>query len=322
MGIGKRLGKALLGSEIERLRKQLGREVETLRTRLDEQAEQQRRSTVALGALLARQVAGRAESCNDAEFGLFSQFREDGILEFLIQRCAIAPERFVEIGVESYAEANTRFLAEHRQWAGLIVDLNPDLASDLARTQLNWRSQVRAVSSYVTRDNIREIVEPFAAGGLGLLSLDIDGVDYWVLERLVALEPALFVVEYNALFGDQARVAVPYAEDFDRRRPEFHNVYYGASLGAFEHLLGGAGYSLVACNTAGHNAFFVRSDRLGSVPARRLEEAFRPRRFVEHRAADGQLTGIADQDRQLADVQDLPLVDVTDGRPLRVADLG
>jgi len=303
-------------------RRLIGPELATLRghqARLDEQQQSLR---VALGALSAHEIAGSAASCNQAEFRAFSQFGEDGIIEFLIQRCDVSPCSFVEIGVETYAEANTRFLAEHRLWRGLIVDQNPRLSRDLARTKLDWRSQVRAVSAFVTRANVRQMVTPFVGtGGLGLLSVDIDGVDYWVLERLVDLDPAMVVVEYNALFGDTASVSIPDDAGFDRRRPEFHNIYYGASLAAFEHLLTAQGDALAACVTAGNNAFFVRSDRLGDVPAQTVADAYRPRRFVEHRAVDGSLTGITDRSRQLQDVERLPLIDVTDGRSLTVGDI-
>jgi hypothetical protein len=287
----------------------------------NEHHDQQQNVRVALGTLMAREIAGSASSCNEAEYRSFSQFGEDGIIEYLIQRCDISPCTFVEIGVETYSEANTRFLAEHRLWRGLIVDQNPRLSRDLARTRLDWRSQVRAVSTFVTRENVRQIIEPFVGtGGLGLLSIDIDGVDYWVLEQLLSLGPAMVIVEYNALFGDVASVSIPYDAGFDRARPEYHNIYYGASLAAFEYLLAAQGYALAACVTAGNNAFFVRSDRLGDVPARTVADAYRPRRFVEHRAGDGTLTGIADSS-QLQDIQGLPLIDVTDGRSLAVADI-
>ena len=303
-------------------RKLIGPELAALRDHQRELHEQEEHVRVALGALMAREIAGSASSCNEAEFRSFSQFGEDGIIEYLIQRCDISPRSFVEIGVETYAEANTRFLAEHRLWRGLIVDQNPRLSRDLARTKLDWRSQVRAVSAFVTRANVRQMVTPIVGtGGVGLLSVDIDGVDYWVLEQLVDLDPAMVVVEYNALFGDAASVSIPDDAGFDRGRPEFHNIYYGASLAAFEHLLSARGYALAACVTAGNNAFFVRSDRLGDVPARTVADAYRPRRFVEHRAVDGTLTGITDRRRQLQDVERLPLIDVTDGRSLTVGDI-
>jgi hypothetical protein len=312
-----------LREQLARVRQHLiGSELAPL-TKAQLRLEQEQQSVrVALGTLMAHQIAGSAPSCNEAEFRSFSQFGEDGIIEYLIRRCDISPCTFVEVGVETYAEANTRFLAEHRLWRGLILDLNPDLPRDLARTRLNWRSQVTAVSTFVTRENVRPIVEPFVGtGGLGLLSMDIDGVDYWVLEQLLSLDPALVIVEYNALFGDVAPVSVPYSAEFDRRDPAYHNIYYGAGLAAFQHLIGGHGFSLVGCNTAGNNAFFVRSDRLGDVPARTVAEAYRPRRFVEHRGVDGTLTGTADRGRQLQDVQRLPLIDVTDGRALTVAEI-
>ena len=277
---------------------------------------------VALGTLMAHQVAGVASSCEDAEFSAFSQFGEDGVIEYLIRRCDISPATFVEIGVEDYEEANTRFLAEHRLWRGLIVDQNPRLADDLAETRLNWRAQVRAASAFVTRENVRDVVAPFVAGErLGILSIDIDGSDYWVLEELVELAPAMIVVEYNSLFGSTAPVTIPYDAGFDRTHGELHSVYYGASLAAFDHLLAPRGYALVGCTSAGNNAFFVHSDHLGDVPSRSVADAYRPRHFAEHRAADGSLSGIVDTREQLHDVRQLPLVDVRDGRAITVADL-
>lgn len=303
-------------------RRLIAPELEVLRRELalvDDQQQQVRKS---MGILMAREIAGSATSCTDAEFTVYSQFGEDGIIEYLVQHCRPAPQTFVEIGVETYAEANTRFLAEHRLWAGLIVDQNPDLARDLARTKLDWRAQVSARSSFVTRDNVRGLVLPFAeADGLGLLSVDIDGVDYWILEQLIDVRPALVVCEYNALFGDDAAVTVPYDASFDRRRPEYHNVYYGASLAAFDRLLAANGYTLVGCNSAGNNAFFVRDDCRADVAARTVAEAYRPRRFVEHRDVNGALTGTRDRRRQLDDMRDLPLVDVVSGDRVTVGDV-
>jgi hypothetical protein len=297
-------------------------EIKGLRQQLEQQYEQSHRLRVGLGVLMAREIAGTASCCEQAQYSAFSQFGEDGIIEFLIQHCEIAPQRFVEIGVETYEEANTRFLAEHRLWQGLIVDQNPHLERDLARTNLNWRAQVRAISSFVTRENIRAIVSPFVGDdGLGLLSLDIDGVDYWVLEQLADLAPAMIVVEYNSLFGASATVSVPYDHGFDRSRSEYRQVYYGASLSAFQHLLAARGYALVACSTGGNNAFFVRTDCLGTVVARSARESFRPRRFVEHKDLKGVLTGIAQPERQLDDIRDLPLIDVTNGRLMTVAEI-
>ncbi len=303
-------------------RRLLGPELAALRDHQTGLQSEQQNLRVALGTLMAREIAGAASSCNEAEFRSFSQYGDDGIIEYLIQHCDISPCSFVDIGVETYAEANTRFLAEHRQWRGLIVDQNPRLSRDLARTRLDWRSQVSAVSTFVTRDNVRQIVEPFVGlGGLGLLSIDIDGVDYWVLEQLVGVRPAMIITEYNSLFGDVAAVSIPYDEKFDRTRPEYHNIYYGASLAAFGHLLAAQGYALVGCVTAGNNAYFVRTDRLGDIPPRTVAQAYRPRRFVEHRDLGGALTGITDRKRQLEDVRRNPLIDVTDGRSLTVAEI-
>ena len=278
----------------------------TQASRIRELQRQQRKHSVALGTLMAHQIAGTARTCNDAEFSVFSQYGEDGIVEYLVRRCEITPSTFVEIGVETYAEANTRFLAEHRLWSGLIIDRNPKLERDLARTGLNWRAQVRAVSAFVTIDNVRELVEPFVeSDGLGLLSVDVDGVDYWLLDQLVGLAPAMVVVEYNSLFGDEATVSVPYEPGFDRRRPDYHNIYYGESrqrsTTGSEPPATRSSHAARPATTPSSCAPTV-SVRYRARPPRRVPTtSIRGAPLVE-----GALTGISDPHRQLEDIRHLP----------------
>ena len=76
-----------------------------------------------IGGLESRWVAALgAHEIARAEFQVFSQFGEDGIIQFLVQRVPIEDEVFVEFGVEDYRESNTRFLLVHDNWRGLIVD--------------------------------------------------------------------------------------------------------------------------------------------------------------------------------------------------------
>ncbi len=88
-----------------------------------------------IGALQCRWVAGlRPDEIERAEFRVFSQFGEDGIIQFLVQRVPIANQVFVEFGVEDYAESNTRFLLVHDAWRGLIVDAGDSAPARSSRT--------------------------------------------------------------------------------------------------------------------------------------------------------------------------------------------
>ena len=122
----------------------------------------------------------------EAEFGIFSQWGEDGIIQYLVGRVPIERKAFVEIGVEDYRECNTRFLLCNNNWEGLIVDSGTAHLRTLEEEGLRWRYGIDGVSRWVTSDNVNGILEEAGmTGDIGLLSLDIDGVDYSGPGRLV-----------------------------------------------------------------------------------------------------------------------------------------
>jgi hypothetical protein len=265
-----------------------------------------------IGAQLARDVR-RDPSDNpaDDEFHVFSQFGEDGILQNLLARVAIEDETFVEFGVADYAESNTRFLLVNDNWRGLIIDGGDAHIEFLAGASLDWRHDIQALKAFVTRDNIDGLIASAGIGGdIGLLSIDVDGNDLWVLERIEAVSARILVVEYNATFGPDAAVTVPYDPDFQRTEKHWSNLYWGASLAALERAARARGYSLVAANRAGNNAFFVRDDVLGDIPVRAAADVYRPSRFRESRGPDGALTFIGPIEDRLRVIRDLPLWDL------------
>jgi hypothetical protein len=121
----------------------------------------------------------------------------------------------------------------------------------------------------VTRENINDLVSSHGfAGEIDLLSIDIDGIDYWVWEQLTSCRPRVVIVEYNPFLGADRSVTIPYDPEFDRHRfdvPRF--AYYGASLRALVKLGARKGYRLVLVEPRGVNAFFVREDLAAAVPA-------------------------------------------------------
>jgi hypothetical protein len=257
-----------------------------------------------------------------AEFRVFSQWGEDGILQYLLGKVPIGNDLFVEFGVESYAESNTRFLLVNDNWRGIIIDGGTAHREFTARTGLTWRHHLEVVSAFITRENIDGLLTAAGArGDIGLLSVDIDGNDYWVLEAIQAVSPRILVVEYNALFGPERAVSVPYRSDFTRTAAHFSNLYYGASLPALAGLAERRGYRLVGCNSAGNNAFFVRGDVLGPLAPLSVAEAFVESRFCESRAPDGSLSFLRARRDRLALLRDLPLVDVATGRERTIGDL-
>jgi hypothetical protein len=278
---------------------------------------------VLVGQLLAKQCAGRKlADLREAEFRVFSQFGEDGIIEQLVSRLAIPreAERFVEIGVESYREANTRFLLVNRNWSGLIVDASDEHVRALEGSSLLWRHDLRPVTARVEPNSVNALLQEHGFDrDLGLLSIDVDGVDYWIWEAVEA-EPLVVVVEYNSLLGADRPVTVPYEAGFECTRAHHSNLFFGASLAAFDRLGRRKGYRLVGSNSAGNNAFFVREELAEDLPAPSVAEAYVESRYRESRDQEGNLTYLSGPDRRRA-IADLQVWDLEREQLVRLGEL-
>ena len=298
-----RVGRRLVGRIARRPRGVPPVSLAPLERRLDDLA-------VLHGRTLALQLADRdVETLHDAEFKVFSQFGDDGIVEYLVRRVPARDDRFVEIGVEDYTEANTRFLLEHRNWRGLVVDSAAEHVERIRARESAWRYELTAVAARVDRDNVNDLLAEHGFDrALGLFSLDIDGNDYWVWEALEA-DPAIVVVEYNSVFGAERAVTIPYDPAFERARAHFSHLYWGASLAALAQLGERKEYALVGTNSAGNNAYFVRRELAAGLPAPTVAEAYVESRFRESRDEQGNFTFLTGHERLRA-IGSLPVWDV------------
>ena len=266
----------------------------------------------AVGRVEARQLfRAPISSLSQAEFRVFSQWGEDGIIQRLIQEVPIDRRIFVEFGVQDYQESNTRFLLMHDNWAGMVIDGDQGNIDRIRQDEIFWRYNLKTECAFVKRDNINDLLKNNGiVGDIGLLSIDIDGNDYWVWEAIEAVRPRIAVVEYNARFGPHRAVTVPYDAGFTRARAHYSMIYYGASLPALVSLGTRKGYDFVGANSAGNNAFFVRRDlRPSSLPARPVAEGFVASQFRESRGENGQLMFLTVEEKQRI-LKDLPLVEV------------
>ncbi|MDT8375600.1 MAG: hypothetical protein RQ867_02550 [Mariprofundaceae bacterium] len=266
----------------------------------------------ALGRVEARQCRsnepGRIE---EQEFRVFSQFGEDGIIQYLIRHVAIENHTFVEFGASNYLESNTRFLLINNNWSGLVIDGDPENVAMIKSDPIYWRHNLKAECSFITRDNINGLLESNGiSGDIGLLSIDIDGNDYWVWKAITAISPRIVVLEYNSRFGSDRAATIPYDENFIRHQAHHSLLYYGASLKALVNLSRQKGYSFVGCNSNGVNAFFVRSDLLAK-PLQELtaEAGYVAGKFREARDANGELSFLdAEEERKILNT--LPLIEL------------
>ena len=256
------------------------------------------------------------------EFKVFSQWGEDGIIQHLVNHLNISNRTFIEFGVEDFHESNCRFLMMKDRWSGFVIDGSSDNIQRLKSSYFFWQYQLACKTSFITRDNVAALLEESGfQKDLGLLSVDIDGVDYHVLEALGAWCPAILIVEFNEVFGSTRPVSVPYDGQFVRSHKHSSNIYYGANLPAFFHLAAARGYALVGINGVGSNAFFVRRELLNEwVPEVSIDSCTRAATFRESRGPQGELTFLSGSSRRKA-IADMPLIDVTNGATLTVGDL-
>jgi len=271
-----------------------------------------------LGQIAARQNAGleRVVTLADAEFRVFSQNGEDGIIDWLVGLAPGIPERFIEFGVESYTESNTRFLLRNRNWRGMVIDGSAENIDRIRADEISWQHDLTAVASFITAENIESLIADAGfAGELGILSVDIDGNDYWVWQAIGNASPWLVIAEYNAVFGDLHPLSVPYRPDFARTRADSSNLYFGASAKALQHLAASKGYACLGSNRAGNNLFFAREDIAAGMVSRIDDPRPRPSRFRESRDAHGQLSHLGGMARTEG-IGALPVVDVVSGNQM------
>lgn len=264
------------------------------------------------------------QSLQDVEFKVLSQWGEDGIIDWLIERAAIPPHlhTFVEFGVERYSEANTRFLMENRNWRGLIMDGDPALTETLRGDHRYYRYDLTTRSAFITRENINDLLtEAGFTGEIGLLSIDVDGNDYWIWEAIDAIRPVICICEYNAVFGDLHPVSIPYDPKFSCGQTNSSRLHCGASIAALRSLAARKGYRFLGTTMVGNDAFFIREDYASPFDSALKDIVARPSRFRSPTDTSGQLPWIEGYDR-FKMISDLPLINTETGERVTLAELG
>jgi hypothetical protein len=186
-----------------------------------------------------------------------SQSNESEIIDRLVNKFN-PPKLFVEFGFSGW-EFNCIKLTDN--WVGLLLDGNP---YNVKIANILFHKRVTSRQLWITLDTIEFVFDYLKSNkDVGILSVDVDGNDYWFLEKLIVTKPAIIVAEFNVAFGLHP-ISVPYDSDFDRTVKHESWLYYGASLSAINHLCNLHGYSLVEVSQNGVNAFFVRDDLLSS----------------------------------------------------------
>jgi hypothetical protein len=201
---------------------------------------------------------------NRHELQVYSQNGEDGILLYLFSKVGVTDYRFVEFGCGDGRECNTANLSVNFGWNGLLMDGNENniaTARKFYQGKLGENGAVKIQRQWITAEDINDLIlNANISGEIDLLSIDIDGNDYWVWKAIDVINPRVVVIEYNAAMGTDEAITVKYDPEFDVQKKHPTQAYFGASLLALTKLGKTKGYILAGCCSHGVNAFFVRKD--------------------------------------------------------------
>lgn len=242
-----------------------------------------------LGKILANQI-NLNKGLHESEFSIFSQWGDDGLIQYVINKIGLEEGFFIEFGVENYVESNTRFLMMNNNWSGLVLDGNRNNIDSIIDSEYYWKFDLKAKCEFITAENINDILLKNTENRhVDLLHIDIDGNDYWVWKAIHVIEPTIVIVEYNSVFGDDRAITIPYKRDFFRTEAHYSNLYAGSSLKALTVLAKEKGYELIGCNKAGNNAYFIHKNYSSHFRILSVSDAFISSKFREARTEAGVL---------------------------------
>jgi len=201
------------------------------------------------------------QALKDTGFKVFSQFEEDGKLLFIFSVIGMGSKTFIEVGSDDGVNSNSANLYFNFGWHGLFIDANSRSIKRgrrfFSKYPHPWFYVPKFICAKVTRENINElIVNAGFKGEVGLLSIDIDGNDYWVWDAIHVIDPQVVIIETHNEFG-MDNIVVPYDPDYVH--PGKHKLYHGASPVAMTKLANRKGYRLVGANDLGFNFIFLKN---------------------------------------------------------------
>ena len=213
------------------------------------------------------------------EYSWLSQNGEDGVLRHIFNEIGFESRWLVEFGFGA-KQCNALRLLVKEGFSGLLMDgsqENVDLFNYAAK-QHGLDKKVTAIQAFITCGNLEDLITSNGVPrDIDLLSLDVDGNDYWFWQTLECISPRVVCIEYNAGLGPDRCVTVPYDDAFERFSKHPSGFFYGASLAALAALGKHQGHYLIGCDSTGTNAFFLRNDvTIESLPELTVREAYRP----------------------------------------------
>jgi len=200
--------------------------------------------------------SNKLDKINYFEYRITSQNNEDGIIDYIFSKIS-NNKFFVELGFDFF-ECNSLNLIKNG-WDGILIDADEDKCIKIERCLKFFypKSNVKILNEKINRENInKHISSNINHKQIDFLSIDIDGNDYWVLEKIDTNKINVICVEYNHWIGNNTQRVIPYNKNFTYK----YDYYSGASLHSYVNLLNSRNFDLVAIDSSGTNAFYVKKN--------------------------------------------------------------
>ncbi len=270
--------------------------------------------------LIQQSIYGKVSDIQQVECKVFSQHGEDGIINYLLVKIGIIRPNFIEIGVGDYTEANTRFLYDRFYPKGIIIDCEKNLKEKIISNTNFWKGSLLPIEKNIDTKNINEIIANNCDFNIDLFSIDIDGIDYWIIDKLDLSNVKIFIAEYNPIYGADMEVTVPNLKNFNRKDYHYSNLCYGMSLMALNNIMVKKNFYFIGTNSTRNNAFFVsekfkQSEYFPNITIKNLDY-YTDFNYRESRDKKNKLNYISGKNR-INEIKDCHVIDIQDNNKIK-----
>jgi mRNA-degrading endonuclease HigB of HigAB toxin-antitoxin module len=263
---------------------------------------------------------------DQTNYKVFSQNGEDGIIQYLIKTLKLNYIKFVEIGTQDYLESNTRYIFQTMRCDGLIIDPLKNLETLVKKNIPKfWKNNLKIINKFATPENINSLLDNNNfQNDIDLFSLDVDGIDYWLINKLKKNISKIFIAEYNPYFGPELEITVPNINNFDRTSYHYSNLCWGVSLKSLIKIMTEKDYTFLGSNDLRNNAFFISNSHIHKIKINKpkIENLFEftNATYKESRDQNGKLTFIEPK-KILYEIKDCEVIDLKSNKLVKIREL-
>lgn len=271
------------------------------------------------------QYYDKVKDLDEVNFKVFSQNGEDGIIDFILYKLNIKIPKFIEIGVGDFSECNTRFIYKKNHPKGLIIDIIKNFSKKVSLVEETWKGGLITIEKQIDSTNINQVLsENNFDNNIDLLSIDIDGVDYWILKELPKSLSKILIAEYNPYFGDKFHLTVPDIKGFNRTNYHYSELCFGCSLPALIQLMEEKNMTFIGSNLFRNNAFFIDNKYAKKFNLNKIDKnnlmKFTNARFLESKDKNNK-KNFLHRDKILKEIQDCEVIDLQQNKKIKISDI-